>query len=76
MSTENYVPPKVWTFEKANGGTFASINRPAAGATHDKPLPRGRHPIQLYSQGTWNGIKVTVGRKSSRRARPCSVAAA
>jgi GST-like protein len=60
MSTENYVPPKVWSFEKANGGTFASINRPTAGATHDKPLPRGRHPIQLYSQGTWNGIKVTV----------------
>jgi GST-like protein len=60
MTAENYTPPKVWRFEKQNGGAFANINRPTAGPTHDKELPRGRHPIQLYSQGTWNGIKVTV----------------
>ncbi|SIO58102.1 hypothetical protein SAMN05443247_08770 [Bradyrhizobium erythrophlei] len=60
MSAENYVPPKVWSFEKANGGTFAGINKPTAGATHGKELAKGRHPMQLYSQGTWNGIKVTV----------------
>ncbi len=58
-STE-YVPPKVWTWDKASGGTFASINRPIAGATHDKELPVGRHPLQLYSLGTPNGQKVTI----------------
>jgi GST-like protein len=58
-STE-YVPPKVWTWNKPSGGTFASINRPIAGSTHDKALPVGRHPLQLYSMGTPNGVKVTV----------------
>jgi GST-like protein len=55
-----YVPARVWTWDKANGGQFASINRPVFGATHDKTLPIGRHPIQLYSMGTPNGIKVTI----------------
>ena len=55
-----YVPPKVWTWNKANGGRFASINRPIAGPTHDKELPVGRHPLQLYSLATPNGVKVTV----------------
>jgi len=55
-----YVPPKVWTWNKANGGRFAKTNRPIAGATHEKPLPVGRHPLQLYSQGTPNGVKVTI----------------
>jgi len=56
----DYTPPKVWTWNKANGGAFANINRPVAGATHDKELPVGKHPLQLYSLGTPNGIKVTV----------------
>jgi len=56
----DYVPPKVWTWEQPNGGTFASTNRPIAGATHDAELPRGAHPFQLYSMGTPNGVKVTV----------------
>ena len=55
-----YTPPKVWSWNKENGGRFASINRPIAGATHDKELPVGRHPLQLYSLGTPNGVKVTV----------------
>ena len=55
-----YTPPKVWTWDKANGGRFAAINRPVAGATHEQALPRGKHPLQLYSLGTPNGIKVTV----------------
>ncbi len=55
-----YIPPKVWTWDKGNGGRFAAINRPVAGATHEQALPRGRHPLQLYSLGTPNGIKVTV----------------
>ena len=55
-----YVPPKIWTWNKASGGRFANINRPIAGATHDKELPVGRHPLQLYSLGTPNGVKVTV----------------
>jgi GST-like protein len=55
-----YVPPQVWTWEPGNGGRFANINRPIAGATHDKALPRGEHPLQLYSLATPNGIKVTV----------------
>lgn len=55
-----YVPPKVWTWNKANGGQFANINRPIAGPTHDKDLPVGQHPLQLYSLATPNGVKVTV----------------
>src|SRR5215510_12264799 len=55
-----YEPPKVWTWNKANGGQFANINRPFAGPTHDKELPVGRHPLQLYSLATPNGVKVTV----------------
>ncbi len=58
-STE-YTPPKVWTWDKESGGKFASINRPIAGATHNKDLPVGRHPLQLYSLATPNGVKVTV----------------
>jgi len=56
----SYVPPKVWTWTQPNGGAFASINRPIAGATHEKELPVGRHPLQLYSLGTPNGVKVTI----------------
>ena len=56
----DYTPPKVWTWVKPNGGTFASINRPIAGPTHEKELPVGRHPLQLYSMGTPNGVKVTI----------------
>src|SRR5271168_4486465 len=55
-----YVPPKVWTWNKENGGQFSKINRPTAGATHEKVLPVGRHPLQLYSLGTPNGVKVTI----------------
>lgn len=55
-----YTPPKIWSASKENGGRFANINRPTAGATHDKELPVGRHPLQLYSLGTPNGVKVTV----------------
>ncbi|MDP4650449.1 MAG: glutathione-dependent disulfide-bond oxidoreductase [Haliea sp.] len=61
MSNDNeYAPPKVWTWEPGNGGRFANINRPTAGATHDKTLPVGEHPLQLYSLATPNGVKVTV----------------
>jgi GST-like protein len=56
----DYKPPEIWTWNKENGGQFASINRPIAGATHDKELPVGKHPLQLYSLGTPNGVKVTV----------------
>jgi GST-like protein len=55
-----YTPPKVWAWNKENGGRFANINRPISGSTHDKDLPVGRHPLQLYSLGTPNGVKVTV----------------
>lgn len=55
-----YVPAKVWTWDAESGGTFASINRPIAGATHEKPLPVGKHPLQLYSLATPNGQKVTI----------------
>ena len=55
-----YTPPKVWTWDQANGGQFANINRPVSGATHEKVLPIGKHPMQLYSLGTPNGIKVTI----------------
>ena len=60
MSDTAYIPPKVWTWTKANGGRFANINRPVAGPTHELELPRGKHPLQLYSLGTPNGVKVTV----------------
>ncbi|HTH60176.1 MAG TPA: glutathione-dependent disulfide-bond oxidoreductase [Paraburkholderia sp.] len=56
----DYVPPKVWTWNKESGGRFASINRPVSGATHEKELPVGKHPLQLYSLATPNGVKVTV----------------
>jgi GST-like protein len=56
----SYTPPKVWVWNKGNGGRFANINRPTAGATHEKELPRDQHPFQLYSLGTPNGIKVTI----------------
>jgi GSH-dependent disulfide-bond oxidoreductase len=55
-----YIPPKIWTWDQESGGRFASINRPISGATHDKELPIGKHPIQLYSLGTPNGVKVTI----------------
>ena len=58
--TTAYAPPKVWTWNKDNGGRFANINRPIAGATHEKDLPVGKHPLQLYSLATPNGVKVTV----------------
>ena len=58
--TTAYVPPRVWTWDAENGGKFANINRPIAGATHEKELPVGKHPIQLYSKGTPNGVKVTI----------------
>ena len=58
--TGEYTPPKVWTWNKENGGRFASINRPVAGPTHDKELPVGEHPFQLYSLATPNGVKVTI----------------
>jgi len=58
--TPSYTPPKVWTWDQANGGQFANINRPVSGATHEKVLPVGKHPMQLYSLGTPNGIKVTI----------------
>jgi GST-like protein len=61
MSSETeYIPPKIWSWDQESGGKFASINRPVAGATHDKDLPVGRHPLQLYSLATPNGVKVTV----------------
>jgi GSH-dependent disulfide-bond oxidoreductase len=60
MTSSDYTPPKVWTWNKASGGQFASINRPIAGATHEKELPRGKHPLQLYSLATPNGVKVTI----------------
>lgn len=60
MTDTPYTPPKVWTWNKENGGRFANINRPISGATHEKDLPVGRHPLQLYSLATPNGVKVTV----------------
>jgi GST-like protein len=59
-TASDYVPPKVWQWNKPSGGSFASINRPVSGATHEKELPVGRHPLQLYSHATPNGVKVTV----------------
>lgn len=60
MSDPTYTPPKVWTWEQPSGGQFANINRPVSGATHDKDRPVGKHPLQLYSLATPNGVKVTV----------------
>ncbi|MCA8898434.1 MAG: glutathione-dependent disulfide-bond oxidoreductase [Hyphomonas sp.] len=60
MSDATYTPPKVWTWDKESGGRFANINRPIAGPTHEKDLPVGKHPLQLYSLGTPNGVKVTI----------------
>jgi GST-like protein len=59
-NSSDYIPPKIWTWETPNGGQFANINRPIAGATHDKELPVGHHPLQLYSLATPNGQKVTI----------------
>jgi GST-like protein len=58
--TLEYIPPKVWVWDKGSGGRFAAINRPIAGPTHDRELPVGKHPLQLYSLGTPNGVKVTI----------------
>ena len=60
MKKDVYVPPKVWQWDMESGGTFSKINRPISGKTHDEELPVGKHPLQLYSQGTPNGVKVTV----------------
>jgi GSH-dependent disulfide-bond oxidoreductase len=60
MSDSTYTPPKVWKWDSSNGGRFANINRPVAGPTHDKALPVGEHPFQLYSLATPNGVKATV----------------
>ncbi len=60
MDNKVYTPPKVWVWDQANGGAFASINRPVAGATHEKTLPKGQHDLQLYSLATPNGVKVTI----------------
>lgn len=60
MSDPTYTPPKVWQWDEDNGGKFANINRPVSGATHQKQLPKGKHPFQLYSLATPNGVKVTV----------------
>ena len=59
-TSTDYTPPAVWQWKQSNGGAFANINRPVSGATHDKPLPVGKHPLQLYSMGTPNGVKVTI----------------
>lgn len=59
-SADRYTPPKVWTWEQPSGGKFANINRPVSGATHEKDLPVGKHPLQLYSLATPNGVKVTL----------------
>ena len=58
--SQKYTPPDLWVWDKENGGKFAKINRPISGFTHEKDLPKGIHPFQLYSQGTPNGVKVTV----------------
>ncbi|MDP5034665.1 MAG: glutathione-dependent disulfide-bond oxidoreductase [Alishewanella sp.] len=60
MSQSTYHPPKVWQWQQANGGAFANVNRPIAGATHDKALPKGEHTLQLYSLATPNGVKVSI----------------
>ena len=60
MTDNTYQPAKVWTWDKSAGGAFANINRPVSGPTHEKTLPVGKHPLQLYSLGTPNGQKVTI----------------
>ncbi len=60
MANTPYIPPRVWQWEQGNGGKFANINRPISGATHEKSLPIGKHPLQVYSLGTPNGQKVTI----------------
>jgi len=60
IETSAYIPPKIWTWDAESGGRFASINRPIAGSTHDNELPTGKHPLQLYSLATPNGVKVTI----------------
>jgi GSH-dependent disulfide-bond oxidoreductase len=60
QTLSDYTPPAIWAWDKENGGAFANINRPVAGATHDKVLPIGKHPFQLYSMATPNGVKVTI----------------
>ena len=60
MTESDYIPPKIWVWNKSSGGQFANINRPIAGPTHEQELPVGRHPLQLYSLGTPNGVKVTI----------------
>lgn len=60
MSNDVYAPPKVWKWDNASGGQFANINRPIAGSTHEKPLPKGKHDLQLFSLATPNGVKVTI----------------
>jgi len=60
VNDSSYTPPKLWTWDAESGGSFAKINRPIAGATHEKELPVGEHPLQLYSLATPNGVKVTV----------------
>ena len=59
-NSQNYNPPKKWEWDKENGGKFANINRPISGHTSEKDLPVGKHPFQLYSQGTPNGVKITI----------------
>lgn len=59
-NSHQYEPPQVWTWDAESGGTWASVNRPIAGATHEATLPRGKHPLQIYSMGTPNGQKVTI----------------
>jgi GST-like protein len=60
MTDQSYQPPRIWTWDQASGGRFAAVNRPIAGANHDRDLPVGHHPLQLYSLGTPNGVKVTI----------------
>lgn len=60
MTNKPYTPPEVWTWDESSGGKFSNINRPVSGATHDKELPRGKHPFQLYSLATPNGVKATI----------------
>jgi len=60
MPDSSYTPPNIWTWDKASGGKFANINRPISGSTHEKNLPVGEHPLQLYSLATPNGVKVTI----------------
>lgn len=68
MTDNTYQPAKVWTWDKSAGGAFANINRPVSGPTHEKTLPVGKHPLQLYSLGTPNGQKERSGRTSGSEA--------